>query len=45
MVDMTASTPKDAICDPACGTAGFLVAAAAYTNKHRSDAPSLAWFV
>ena len=27
MVDMTAPTPKDVICDPACGTAGFLVAA------------------
>jgi len=38
MVDMTAPTPKDVICDPACGTAGFLVAAAAYMNKHHSDA-------
>lgn len=37
MVDMTAPTPKDKICDPACGTAGFLVAAAAYMNKHHSD--------
>ena len=27
MVDMTAPTPKDKICDPACGTAGFLIAA------------------
>ena len=27
MVIMTAPTPKDVICDPACGTAGFLVAA------------------
>jgi type I restriction enzyme M protein len=27
MVEMTAPTPKDRICDPACGTAGFLVAA------------------
>ena len=26
MVDMTAPTPKDKICDPACGTAGFLIA-------------------
>ena len=24
MVDMTAPTPRDVICDPACGTAGFL---------------------
>ena len=27
MVEMTAPTPKDVICDPACGTAGFLIAA------------------
>jgi type I restriction enzyme M protein len=27
MVDMTAPVPTDEICDPACGTAGFLVAA------------------
>jgi type I restriction enzyme M protein len=27
MVAMTAPTPTDEICDPACGTAGFLVAA------------------
>lgn len=27
MVDMIAPTPDDEICDPACGTAGFLVAA------------------
>ena len=27
MVEMTAPTPTDEICDPACGTAGFLVAA------------------
>lgn len=37
MVDMTAPTPKDAICDPACGTAGFLVAASEYLHKHHSD--------
>lgn len=30
MVDMTAPTPADEICDPACGTAGFLVAASEY---------------
>ncbi|WGZ95619.1 MAG: class I SAM-dependent DNA methyltransferase [Candidatus Thiothrix putei] len=34
MVDMTAPTPQDAICDPACGTAGFLVAAAEYLQAH-----------
>jgi type I restriction enzyme M protein len=38
MVDMTAPTPKDKICDPACGTAGFLVAASEYLTTHHSDA-------
>ncbi|MAQ17007.1 MAG: restriction endonuclease subunit M [Sandaracinus sp.] len=38
MVDMTAPTPKDVICDPACGTAGFLVAASEYLVDHHSDA-------
>jgi type I restriction enzyme M protein len=37
MVDMTAPTPKDVICDPACGTAGFLIAASEYLVKHHSD--------
>ena len=37
MVDMTAPTPKDVICDPACGTAGFLIAAAEYLIKHNSE--------
>ncbi len=30
MVDLMAPKPTDVICDPACGTAGFLVAAAEY---------------
>ena len=38
MVDMTAPTPKDVICDPACGTAGFLIAASEYLRTHHSDA-------
>jgi type I restriction enzyme M protein len=38
MVEMTAPTPKDMICDPACGTAGFLIAASEYLMKHHSDA-------
>jgi type I restriction enzyme M protein len=38
MVEMTAPTPKDVICDPACGTAGFLVAAAEYLREHHSEA-------
>lgn len=33
MVEMTAPTPTDRICDPACGTAGFLVAAGEYLRK------------
>ena len=37
MVDMTAPTPKDVICDPACGTAGFLVAASEHLVEHHSD--------
>ena len=36
MVDMTAPTPKDVICDPACGTAGFLVAASEHLVEHHS---------
>jgi type I restriction enzyme M protein len=35
MVEMTAPTPKDVICDPASGTCGFLVAAGEYLrDKH-----------
>ena len=37
MVDMTAPTPKDVICDPACGTAGFLIAASEYLVRRHSD--------
>jgi len=37
MVDMTAPTPKDTICDPACGTAGFLIASSEYLHAHHSD--------
>ena len=37
MVDMTAPSPKDMICDPACGTAGFLIAAADYLRRHYGD--------
>ena len=38
MVDMTAPTPKDAICDPACGTAGFLIAASENLVENHGDA-------
>lgn len=33
MVEMTAPGPSDEICDPACGTAGFLVAASEYVRR------------
>jgi type I restriction enzyme M protein len=35
MVDMMAPGPKDVICDPACGTCGFLVAAGEYLRENR----------
>lgn len=34
MVELIAPTPDDIICDPACGTAGFLVSAAEYIRKN-----------
>lgn len=34
MVDMTEPTPDEVICDPACGTSGFLVAAGEYLKEH-----------
>ena len=37
MVEMMAPKPSDTICDPACGTAGFLVAAAEYLQKHHEQ--------
>ncbi len=37
MVELTAPTPKDVICDPACGSAGFLVAANEYLREHHSE--------
>ena len=36
MVEMTAPTPKDIICDPASGTCGFLVAAGEYLRENHS---------
>lgn len=33
MVELTAPRPDDIICDPACGTAGFLVAAGEYLRE------------
>ena len=34
MVELMEPTPKDVICDPAAGTAGFLVAAGEYLRTH-----------
>ena len=33
MVELTAPQPTDVICDPACGTAGFLIAAGEYLRE------------
>ena len=38
MTAMVAPTPSDMICDPACGTAGFLVACAEYLREHHGRA-------
>ncbi|KUP97480.1 type I restriction-modification system subunit M [Thermobifida cellulosilytica] len=38
MVEMTAPGPDDEICDPACGTAGFLMEAASYVRRTHADA-------
>lgn len=38
MVQLLAPTPDDSICDPACGTAGFLVSAAEYIRNKYEDA-------
>jgi len=37
MVELTAPTAKDIICDPACGTGGFLVAAGEYLREHHPE--------
>ena len=37
MVELVQPTPDDTICDPACGTAGFLVASAEYIRSHYED--------
>lgn len=38
MVEMMNPGPRDEICDPACGTAGFLVAAAEYVQREHANA-------
>ena len=37
MVELTAPQATDVICDPACGTAGFLVAAGEYLRERQSN--------
>ena len=37
MVELTAPRPDDVICDPACGTAGFLVAAGEYLREQHPE--------
>jgi type I restriction enzyme M protein len=37
MVSMVAPTPTDTICDPACGTAGFLVASNEYLREYHPE--------
>ena len=44
MVRLLAPTPCDKICDPACGTAGFLVSTAEYIrDKYESEMTSERW--
>jgi type I restriction enzyme M protein len=38
MVEMVAPEPKDIVCDPACGTCGFLVAVGEYLRERHPDA-------
>lgn len=38
MVELMAPTPRDVICDPACGTAGFLVVAGEYLRERHPEA-------
>lgn len=40
MVDLMAPTAHDDICDPACGTAGFLVSASEYVRERHPEALS-----
>ncbi|WP_277876060.1 class I SAM-dependent DNA methyltransferase [Trichocoleus sp. FACHB-262] len=41
MVELMAPGPREIICDPACGTAGFLVAAAEYVREQKDSAGNL----
>ena len=37
MVELVKPTPNDIVCDPACGTAGFLVATGEYLREHHKE--------
>jgi type I restriction enzyme M protein len=37
MVEMAVPVPGDVICDPACGTAGFLIGAGEYLRRHHPE--------
>jgi type I restriction enzyme M protein len=37
MVEMVEPKPTDIVCDPACGTCGFLVAVGEYLRQHHSE--------
>lgn len=37
MVELMAPRPDDVICDPACGTSGFLVTAGEYLKEHHKE--------
>jgi type I restriction enzyme M protein len=44
MVKLVSPTPDDLICDPACGTAGFLVSSAEYIREaHESEMTAGQW--
>ena len=38
MVELMQPTSEDMICDPACGTSGFLVAAGEYLKENKKEA-------
>ena len=40
MVEMVEPKPKDIVCDPACGTCGFLVAVGEFLREHHPEALS-----
>ena len=37
IVDMVQPKPTDTICDPACGTSGFLISAGEYLKEHHKE--------